>query len=88
MIDAAAQGDSAAVLRKTYQGDRMKLFEKIGKSIAKAGPPMDDAPGAPDDAAEESDESPGAQLAEALGIEGADAAAVDAALRAAIRKLT
>jgi hypothetical protein len=66
------------------------LYEKIGKSIAKAKAPamsMDDAEGAPDDAAEESDESPGAKLAEALGITDADTAAVDEALAAAIRKL-
>lgn len=65
------------------------LFERIGKSIAKAKP--DDgaagAMGATDDAAEESDESPGAALAEALGIEGVDAGAVDEALRKAIRAL-
>lgn len=63
-----------------------KLADKIGDSIAKM-PMGDDEPGALDDAEEESDESPGAQLAEALGIEGADSAAVDAALRAAIRRL-
>lgn len=65
-----------------------KLYEKIGASIAKADPDDDglDAPGGVDD--DESDESPGAQLAAALGIDGADAAKVDDALRAAIRKLS
>ena len=62
-----------------------KLSDSIGDSIAKM--PMGDDAGGPDDAEEESDESPGAKLAEALGIEGADATAVDAALRAAIRAL-
>jgi len=63
-----------------------KLADSIGDSIAKM-PMGDDEPGATDDTEEESDESPGAQLAEALGITDADSAAVDAALRAAIRKL-
>jgi hypothetical protein len=66
----------------------VKLADKIGDSIAKM--PMGDEAemdGGPDDAEEESDESPGAQLAEALGLEDVDSAAVDAALRAAIRKL-
>lgn len=63
-----------------------KLFEKIGQSIAKASPAeVEDGP--VDDSEEENDESPGAQLAEALGISDADPTAIDAALRAAIRKL-
>ena len=87
MIDAVANGDSDASLRASYsKGSKMKLFEKIGASIAKAAP-SDDAEGAPDDSEEETDESPGAALAEALGIPDADPTAVDAALRAAIRKL-
>jgi hypothetical protein len=89
MIDAVANSDSDASLRTAYPGKRMKpkLYEKIGASIAKADPLGDDGPDMPDDSAEESDESPGAQLAEALGITDADATAVDAALRAAIRQL-
>lgn len=63
----------------------MKLSDKIGDSIAKM--PMGDDLDAPDDAEEESDESPGAKLAEALGLEGVDSAKVDEALRAAIRQL-
>jgi hypothetical protein len=63
----------------------MSLANKISDSIAKM-PMGDDATG-PDDAEEESDESPGAKLAEALGITDADTAAVDAALSAAIRAL-
>jgi hypothetical protein len=68
------------------------LFEKIGKSIAKSkGPmpadPMDDSE-MPEDGADddESTESPGAKLIEALGIKDADSDAVDAALKAAIAK--
>ena len=64
-----------------------RLSDNIGDSISKMDMGGDDATGAPDDAEEEDSESPGAKLAEALGIEGADAAAVDAALRAAIRQL-
>ena len=63
-----------------------KLADSIGDSIAKM-PMGDDEPGELDDAEEESDESPGAKLAEALGLEGVDGAKVDAALRAAIRAL-
>lgn len=64
----------------------MKLSDSIGDSIAKM-PMGDDEPGEIDDAEEESDESPGAKLAEALGLEGVDGAKVEAALRAAIRAL-
>jgi len=66
------------------------LFEKIGKSIAKSKGPMpdpteDEAMGdAPDD--DESSESPGAALAEALGITDADTKAIDAALKSAFEK--
>jgi hypothetical protein len=63
-----------------------KLSDRIGDSIAKM-PMGDDAADMPDDSEEESDESPGAALAEALGITDADSAAVDAALRKAIRAL-
>jgi hypothetical protein len=63
----------------------MKLSDKIGDSIAKM--PMGDDMEGPDDDEEESDESPGAKLAEALGLEGVDSAKVDEALRAAIRQL-
>ena len=64
------------------------LFERIGKSIAKAGPttPAKVDPEATED--DDMDSSPGAQLAEALGLTDVDTAAVDAVLRAAIRKLT
>ena len=66
------------------------LFEKIGKSIAKSKGPMDDptedeAMGDPTDD-DESSESPGAKLIEALGLKDADSDAVDAALKAAIAK--
>ena len=66
------------------------LFEKIGKSIAKSKGPMpdpteDEAMGdAPDD--DESSESPGTMLAEALGMPEADSKAIDAALKAAFEK--
>ena len=90
MIEAVSTGDSNAVLKKTYPGGKMAspLFERIGKSITKAKAPTGDDPaGETDDAAEESDESPGAMLAEALGIPDADAGKVDEALRRAIRSL-
>jgi hypothetical protein len=65
------------------------LFEKIGAGIAKSKgePPADDAE-MPGDAADddESTESPGAMLVEALGLKDADPNAVDAALKAAIAK--
>ena len=68
------------------------LFEKIGKSIAKSkGPmpadPMDDTEMPGDEADDdESTESPGAMLIEALGLKDADQDAVDAALKKAIEK--
>lgn len=66
----------------------MALFEKIGKQIAKANMPAErEADEAEDSPEEEADESPGAMLVEALGIDNADIPAVDAALKAAIRKL-
>jgi hypothetical protein len=63
-----------------------KLYERIGDSIAKADPNDDglDAD-APDD--DETDESPGAMLIEALGATDADPAKVDEALRKAVRLL-
>jgi hypothetical protein len=65
---------------------RTKLSEMIGKSIAKAPPGGGDEETA--ESEDDTDESPGAMLAEALGISDADSAAIDAALRAAIRKLS
>ena len=67
----------------------MALFEKIGKSIAKAKPaPVDDVTEAPGDMSDDDEgtESPGAKLAEALGMPDADVSAIDAALKAAISK--
>jgi hypothetical protein len=89
MIDAAANTDSAAALRRAYAGPmKTPLFKSIGKSIAKATGPMDETelPGDSNDD-DESSESPGAMLAEALGIPGADVEAIDAALQAAVRQL-
>ena len=63
-----------------------RLSDNIGDSISKMDMGGDDAAG-PDDAEEEDSESPGAKLAEALGITDADGEAVTAALRAAIRQL-
>lgn len=61
-----------------------KLFERIGESIAKADPDDDGLDANPE---EESDESPGAALCEALGITDADTAKVDEALAKAVRLL-
>jgi hypothetical protein len=62
-----------------------KLFERIGDSIAKADPDDDGLDAGMDTPEEESDESPGAALLEA--IDAGDAAKVDEALRKAIRLL-
>lgn len=62
-----------------------KLYERIGDSIAKADPNDDGLDADPPE--EESDESPGAMLIEALGATDADPAKVDEALRKAVRLL-
>ena len=65
----------------------MKLFEKIGKEISKAKAPVEEVEVNDDSASDdESSESPGAMLAEALGLKNADTDAIDAALKAAIEQ--
>jgi hypothetical protein len=64
----------------------MKLFESIGKSISKAKAPEAEAADAIDSPEEESAESPGAMLAEALNLKNADIEGIDAALKKAIEE--
>jgi len=71
------------------------LFKKIGKAIAKSKGPADPIPDEEDDTAtdgdgadDESSESPGEMLAEALGLNDADPVAIDAALKKAFEKFS